>query len=79
MALRTHRTNVLRQKLCAHPRCSVVIAHRFLMCLTHWNEVPQPLRLQIWAALAAFERDMSDGTKLMTLQRLQGEAIRLVS
>lgn len=77
--MRIHRTNAQRQKLCAHPRCSVVIAHRFLMCLDHWNAVPKPLRMQIWAALTAWTNDPGNPRKLMDLQRLQGEAIALVS
>lgn len=66
-------------KLCGHPRCSVVISPRFLMCLQHWNAVPMPLRLQIWAALHAWTNDPSSAQKLTTLQQLQAEAIALVS
>lgn len=76
---RLGRGNILGQKLCAHPRCSVVIARRFLMCLTHWNRVPLPLRLQIWAAAQAWQNEPSNGQKLFALQQLQAEAIALVS
>jgi hypothetical protein len=77
--MRIHRNNTRGQKLCGHPRCSVVIARRFLMCLQHWHAVPMPLRLQIWAALKAWENDPGNGVKLNTLNALQAEAIRLVS
>jgi hypothetical protein len=77
--VRIHRINAKQQKLCAVPRCSIVISRRFLMCLAHWSSVPKGLRLQIWAALTAWTNDPSNGAKLNKLNALQAEAIGLVS
>lgn len=79
MAVRIRRRNRIGQKLCAHPRCSIIISPRFLMCLEHWNAVPMPLRLKIWAALKQWQDDPSSAQRLITLQQLQAEAIALVS
>lgn len=65
--------------VCPHPRCSLVIDRRFLLCLAHWNAVPVTLRREIYQALDAWRKDPSDGTKLLALQRKQAEAIALVS
>lgn len=75
---RLSRANTLGQKLCAHPRCSIVIARRFLMCLEHWNQVPMPVRLRVWEALQAWQ-DEPSGQRLVALQQVQAEAIALVS
>lgn len=76
-----HRRRVLPNttKVCPHPRCSVVIDRRYLLCLTHWNAVPASLRREILQALDAWRNDPSDAQKLLALQRRQHEAIRLVS
>lgn len=66
-------------RVCPHPRCSVVIDRRYLLCLVHWNAVPATLRREILQALDAWRKDPGDAQKLLTLQRKQHEAIRLVS
>lgn len=73
------RRNSLGRKLCLIEVCPVVIADYHLMCVTHWHAVPQPLRLKIFAALRQWTNDPSNADKLLTLQRLQGEAKALVS
>lgn len=70
---------ILGPKTCAVETCSIVIASRFLMCLEHWHRVPQGLRLQIWAALSQWQNDPGSAARLVTLQRLQAEAIAKVS
>lgn len=76
-----HRRKTLpgTTKVCSHPPCSVVIDRRYLLCLTHWNAVPVSLRREILQALDAWRKDPGDAQKLLTLQRKQHEAIRLVS
>lgn len=76
-----HRRRVLPNttKVCPHPRCSVVIDRRYLLCLKHWNAVPATLRREILQALDAWRKDPSDAQKLLALQREQHEAIRLVN
>lgn len=76
-----HKRKVLPNttKVCPHPRCSVVIDRRYLLCLEHWNAVPPSLRREILQALDAWRKDPSNADKLFTLQRKQHEAIGLVS
>lgn len=66
-------------KVCPQTRCSVVIDRRYLLCLAHWNAVPATLRREILQALDAWRKDPGDAQKLLTLQRKQHEAIRLVN
>jgi hypothetical protein len=73
------RVSASRQHLCGHPRCSIVIDKRFLMCLPHWQAVPVSLRREVLQAFSAWRTDPGNGTKLLALQRKQAEAIRMVS
>lgn len=66
-------------RTCPHPKCSIVIDRRFLLCLEHWLAVPVTLRREVRVAFDAWRNDQSNGQKLLTLQRKQAEAIALVS
>lgn len=37
---------------CKAPGCNRQVPKRYLMCREHWYQVPEPIRLEIWAAWA---------------------------
>lgn len=79
MKHRLNQASPQEAKICAHPRCRIVIDRRFLLCLPHWGHVPVTLRRELKQALDAWRKDPANGEKLFALQRKQSEAIALVS
>jgi hypothetical protein len=79
VAVKTTRTNVVGQRLCAIGTCSVIISPRFLMCVEHWHAVPLASRQRVNAAFSAWSKDKANADRIMNLRAAQAEAIALVS
>lgn len=50
----------VRDHRCAHPRCPVEVAGYQLACLSHWRQLPPPLRAAILEAWQQRRRGRSD-------------------